>query len=159
KNGDMYFLTSWNINWTGVGERSPKNILRIKKGEDELDDSYYLDVLEETGHEAAAGLFMDLGNGRAILKYQEEQGNLNNEFGYSIIDLATGKEYRKLDEIPVNFGGERNVLVENGKAYIAVKTAGDKDYIYIYDSATDKVTKGMELAGGYVSFSRIDRLN
>jgi len=48
--------------------------------------------------------------------------------------------------------------VENGKAYIAVLTGEGTDYIWVYDSATDKVSKGLSIQGGYNSFSRIDKL-
>lgn len=158
EKGDMYFLTSWNGVWKDDGTSSPKNIYRIKAGSDELDASYLLDVQAELGHEAAAGLFMNLGNGKAIIKYQEAPGNSNTKFGYAILNLTTGKELRKLTEIPSGASGERNVYVENGKAYIAVLSGQGTDYIWIYDSNTDKVTKGLQIQGGYTSFSRIDKL-
>ncbi|MBD1432089.1 DUF4374 domain-containing protein [Sphingobacterium sp. DN00404] len=157
-NGDMYFMTSWNLVWNDNGTRAPKGIYRIKKGEDELDKSYYINVLQETGKEAAAGTFMDLGNGKAILKLQETEGYENEKYGYTIIDLETGKEVRKLTEITSGESGERNIYVENGKAYIAVLTGEGTDYIWVYDSATDKVSKGLSIQGGYNSFSRIDKL-
>lgn len=156
--GDMYFLTSWNLVWNEDGSRAPKGIYRIKKGEDELDTDYYVNVLTETGKEAAAGTFMDLGNGKAILKLQEEEGYVNTKYGYTIMDLQTGKEVRKLTEITSGESGERNIYVENGKAYIAVLAGQGTDYIWIYDSATDKVSRGLSIQGGYNSFSRIDKL-
>lgn len=157
-SGDMYFLTSWNLVWKEDGSRAPKAIYRIKKGADELDKTYYMDVLKETGKEAAAGLFMYLGNGKAILKVQEQEGYVNTKFGYSIIDLGTGKEIRKLTEIPAGASGERNVYVEDGKAYIAVLSGEGTDYIWVYDANTDKVSKGLQIQGGYNSFSRIDKM-
>ena len=77
---------------------------------------------------------------------------------FAIINIASGKEFRKLDEVPEGLGSERNVFVENGKAYIASLSGQGTDYIWIYDAATDKVTRGLELQGGYTSFSRIDKL-
>jgi len=158
EQGDMYFLTSWNGVWKDDGTTSPKNIYRIKKGSDELDNTYMVDVQAELGHEAAAGLFMNLGGGKAIIKYQENPGNDNTQYGYAILNLATGKEVRKLTEIPLGGSGERNVYVENGKAYIAVLSGEGTDYIWVYDSNTDQVTKGLQIQGGYTSFSRIDKL-
>lgn len=157
-NGDMYFLTSWNLVWNQDGSRAPKGIYRIKKGKDELDKNYYVNVLQETGKEAAAGTFMDLGNGKAILKVQEAEGYENTKYGYTIIDLEAGKEVRKLTEITAGESGERNIYVENGKAYIAVLTGQGTDHIWIYDSETDKVSQGLSIQGGYNSFSRIDKL-
>lgn len=156
-NKDMYFLTSWNGMWQ-PNVFAPKMILRVKNGTTVIDPAYQVDVMAITGKEAAAGLFMNLGNGKAILKLQSIPGYTNTLFGYAIIDLATGKEVRKLTEIPEGLGGERNVMVENGKAYIAVLSNSDKDYIWIYDAATDKVTRGLEIEGGYNSFSRLERL-
>lgn len=101
---------------------------------------------------------MDLGNGKAILKLQETEGYENEKYGYTIIDLETGKEVRKLTEITSGESGERNIYVENGKAYIAVLTGEGTDYIWVYDSVTDKVSKGLSIQGGYNSFSRIDKL-
>ncbi len=157
EQGDMYFLTSWN----GVlsdGSYSAKSIYRIKKGSDVLDTSYYVDGSVALGKEPAAGLFMNLGNGKAIIKYQVATGYSNTKFGYSILNLSTGKELRKLTEIPDGLGSERNVYVDNGKAYIAVLSGEGTDYIWIYDSATDKVSKGLQIQGGYTSFSRLDKL-
>ncbi len=157
EQGDMYFLTSWN----GVlsdGSFTPKSIYRIKKGSDVLDTSYYVDGSVALGKEPAAGLFMNLGNGKAIIKYQVSTGYSNTKFGYSILNLSTGKELRKLTEIPDGLNSERNVYVENGKAYIAVISGEGTDYIWMYDSATDKASKGLQIQGGYTSFSRLDKL-
>jgi hypothetical protein len=102
---------------------------------------------------------MDLGNGTAILKYIAATTNGESTYGYTIINLSTGTEVRKLTEIPTGAAGERNVLVENGKAYIAVLSGTSTDYIWIYDAASDTVTKGTAISGGYNSFSRLERLN
>ncbi|WP_437921247.1 DUF4374 domain-containing protein [Sphingobacterium sp. LRF_L2] len=157
-NGDMYFLTSWNLVWNTDGTRAPKGIYRIKKGEDTLDEDYYINVLTETGKEAAAGLFMNLGNGKAILKVQEIEGYANTKYSYTVIDLAAGKEVRKLTEVPISGSGERTVYVENGKAYIVALSGTGTDYVWVYDSITDKVSQGLKIQGGYNSFSRIDKI-
>ncbi|GGM96944.1 hypothetical protein GCM10010967_33420 [Dyadobacter beijingensis] len=154
--GDMYFLTSWNGISGGVNTK--KSIYRIKKGSDELDPTYYMDVQAEIGFTPASGVLMDLGNGKAIIKYMTTDNSTTAKNKFAIINIATGKEFRKLDEVPEGLGSERNVFVENGKAYIASLSGQGTDYIWIYDSATDKVTKGLELQGGYTSFSRIDKL-
>ncbi|GAA4442018.1 hypothetical protein GCM10023091_28100 [Ravibacter arvi] len=155
--GDMYFLTSWNGILAG-GENSKKSIYRIKKGSDVLDPTYYMDVEAEIGFIAASGLLMNLGNGKAIIKYQTTADSNTAKTRFSIINLATGKEIRKLTEVPDAATSERNVYVEAGKAYIAALSGTGTDYIWIYDSATDKVTRGLQLEGGYTSFSRIDKL-
>lgn len=103
--------------------------------------------------------FMDLGNGNAILKYIETTVNNESTYGYAIINLANGMQVRKLTEVPFGGSGEKNVLVEDGKAYIAVLSGTAKDYIWVYDAATDKVTRGTQIQGGYNSFSRLDKMN
>lgn len=154
--GDMYFITSWNGISGGVSTK--KSIYRIKKGADVLDPTYYMDVEAEIGFIPASGVLMNLGNGKAIIKYMTTDNSVTAKNKFAIINIATGKEFRKLNEVPEGLGSERNVFVENGKAYIAALSGEGKDYIWIYDSATDKVTRGLELQGGYTSFSRIDKL-
>lgn len=154
--GDMYFITSWNGISAGVNTK--KSIYRIKKGADVLDPTYYMDVEAEIGFVPSSGLFMNLGNGKAIIKYMTSS-DANAKTRFSIINVTTGKEIRKLSEVPEAASSERNVFVEGGKAYIAALSGTGKDYIWIYDSATDKVTQGLQLEGGYTSFSRIDKLN
>lgn len=158
KNKDMYFLSSWATKWAGGSANSPIYIHRIKNGATKLDDSYHIQVSAAIGFEAASGLFMDLGNGTAILKYIVSTVDNTSTYAYTIINLASGTEVRKLSEIPNGAGSERNVLVKDGKAYIAVLSGQAKDYIWIYDAATDKVSQGTEVQGGYVSFSRLDEL-
>lgn len=155
--GDMYFLTSWNGIVEG-GVSTKKNIYRIKKGEDVLDPTYYMDVEAELGFIPASGLLMNLGNGKAIIKYMTTSNSTTAKNKFAIINITTGKQFRKLDEIPEGLGSERNVYVENGKAYISSISGEGKDYIWVYDVATDKVTQGLEISGGYASISRIDKL-
>ncbi|TDE08073.1 hypothetical protein [Dyadobacter psychrotolerans] len=155
--GDMYFLTSWNGLVAG-GASTKKSIYRIKKGADVLDPTYYMDVEAEIGFVPSSGLLMNLGNGKAIIKYMTST-ETTAKTRFSIINITTGKELRKLTEVPDAASSERNVYVEGGKAYIAALSGTGKDYIWVYDSATDKVTQGLQLEGGYTSFSRIDKLN
>lgn len=156
--GDMYFLTSWNGTLSGGAGQSKKSIYRIKKGADVLDPTYYMDVEAEIGFVASSGVFMNLGNGKAILKYQISSTDNTAKTRFTIINITTGKEIRKLTEVPDAASSERNVLVDGGKAYIASLSGEGKDYIWIYDPATDKVTRGLQIEGGYTSFSRIDKL-
>ncbi|GGH82753.1 major membrane immunogen (membrane-anchored lipoprotein) [Filimonas zeae] len=159
KNKDMYYLTSWVSKWADGTANAPIYIYRIKNGQTKPDDAYHVKVTDILSREAASGLFMDLGNGNAILKYIETTVNNESTYGYAIINLANGTQVRKLTEVPFGGSGERNVLVEDGKAYIAVLSGTAKDYIWVYDAATDKVTRGTQIQGGYNSFSRLDKMN
>ena|GEM_PF-539672 len=157
EQGDMYFLSSWNGKWRDAGLASPRIVYRVKAGSDEYDNRYFIKVKEQLEYEAA-DLFMNLGGGKAIIKYEKDPGDNNTKYGYAIFNLSTGKEERILTEIPYGGAGERNVYVEDGKAYIAVISGGDTNYIWVYDSKTDQVTKGLQIKGSYNSFSRIDKL-
>src|SRR3546814_898544 len=87
EQGDMYFLTSWNGVWR-TGTISPRLIYRIKAGSDELDKMYILKVQKKLGYKAAAGgLFMNLGDEKAIIKYQKDPEDTHTQFGYAILDL------------------------------------------------------------------------
>lgn len=159
KNKDMYYLTSWVSKWADGTANAPIYIYRVKSGSTKPDANYHVKVSDIVGYEAASGLFMDLGNGTAILKYIATTVNSVSTYGYSIINLTNGTEVRKLTEVPAGSAGERNVLVEDGKAYIAVLSGTAKDYMWMYDAATDKVTRGTAIQGGYNSFSRLDKMN
>ena len=73
---------------------------------------------------------------------------------YSIIDLATGERTRLKyngSDLPLSAGrfAQRSVVV-NGKAYIGVSTeAAANPCIYVYDIATGKVEKGVDISGGF----------
>lgn len=157
ESNDIYFLVNWNPAWKN-GEYSPIMAYRIKSGATGLDPNYIIDTKAVLGYEAS-GLFMNVGNGKAIIKYKDTSITGNYNTLYAIIDLETGKLHKKLTELPGDRTGERNVCVGDGKAYIAINADSDKDNIWIYDSQTDAVTKGLEIEGGYSSFTRLDKLN
>jgi len=157
ENNDVYFLVSWNPAWKGT-TYSPIMVYRIKNGASGLDPDYIIDTKAVLGYEAS-GLFMNAGNGKAIMKYADASVTGDYKTKYAVIDLATGKLHRKLTELPGDRSGERNVCVGDGKAYIAINSDTAKDNIWIYDSQTDTVTKGLEIDGGYSSFTRLDKLN
>lgn len=157
ESNDIYFLVNWNPAWKN-GEYSPIMAYRIKSGANGLDPNYIIDTKAVLGYEAS-GLFMNVGNGKAIIKYKDTSITGNYNTLYAIIDLETGKLHKKLTELPGDRTGERNVCVGDNKAYIAINADSDKDNIWIYDSQTDAITKGLEIEGGYSSFTRLDKLN
>lgn len=157
ESNDIYFLVNWNPAWK-PGVYSPIMAYRIKSGATGLDPNYIIDTKAVLGYEAS-GLFMNVGNGKAIIKYKDTSIAGDYQTRYAIIDLETGKLHKRLTELPGDRTGERNVCTSDGKAYIAINADTAKDNIWIYDSATDTVTKGLEIEGGYSSFTRLDKLN
>src|SRR5690606_16378000 len=148
EQGDMYFLASWNGTWRDAGLASPRIVYRVKAGSDEYDSRYFIKVQEQLEHEAA-DLFMNLGGGKAIIKYQKDPGDNNTQYGYAIFNLSTGKEERILTEVPYGGDGERDVYVEDGKAYFAVITGKDTNYSWMYDSKTEEVIRVVKIYSSY----------
>ncbi len=154
ENNDLYFVTDpvFNYDYT-----SPSAIYRIKNGETELDDSYYLDLSSKTEKSMGAAMWY-LGNGKAIVRTRVAGASIDADHYYSIVDVRNGNFIKKLN-LPAD-KGERMVnavIVEDGKAYIAVN-AVDKDYIWEYDIAADKLTSGAEFIGGIDYILRLEKV-
>lgn len=135
--------------FTDKNDMEMGQLLRIKKGETDFDSSY-------EGYPNADGKLLtiqNLGNGKSLVYARNDAaGTTIDSFShyYSIINIATGARERLSyngQEIPYSGGrfAQRTVIV-NGKAYIGVNTEKSKPCIYIYDIATGKVEKGVELA-------------
>ncbi|MEJ5053219.1 hypothetical protein [Sphingobacterium sp. MYb382] len=77
---------------------------------------------------------------------------------YIVVDVNTQKVVHKL-EFPL-LGNSRSAVVHQGKAYIAVNdTKADGVYIWEYDSATNKLTKGAKIDGADEDTPVIYKLN
>ena len=138
------------------------DLLRIKPGQTSFDPTY-------NGYKNPEGKMLTiqyLGNNKA-LAYSTD-GRIINPADptvflkgisdyihfYSIIDLATGERTRLKyngSDLPLSAGrfAQRSVVV-NGKAYIGVSTeTAANPCIYVYDIATGKVEKGVDISGGF----------
>lgn len=159
-NGSAYFLNS-NTVWSGSDTNSPTGILRINNGGTTFDNTYFYEFIDKTKEEAI-GMF-SLNNGKAIVKVLDKSllksytdYSSANAASYYLID-AENKTKTKIN-IPLSRSGayNLNILAEDGKAYI-VTNAGDGYYVYVYDIASTKVTKGLKL-DGVTGISRIERI-
>jgi hypothetical protein len=159
-NGSAYFLTSPTV-WAGGGTGSPYGVYRIINGGTEIDNTYFYELTDRTKEETI-GLF-DLGNGKAIVKILDKTQietyvdyGAKNTASYYVVDLINKTKTRI--NIPISRSGSyaKNVLVEDGKAYIVTNT-GDGFYVYEFDPTTSTVKKGLKL-DGVSSISRIDRI-
>lgn len=158
--GSAYFLTSptfWAIGNIG----SPNGIYRVLNGGTQIDDSYFFE-LTDPDKEETIGLY-DLGGGKAIVKVLDKSlitayadYTAVNTTNYYVVDFVNKNKTRI--NIPISRSGayNRNILVEDGKAYIVTNT-GDGYYVYEYDPATSVVKKGLKLEGASYVY-RIDRI-
>ncbi|MBE9463324.1 DUF4374 domain-containing protein [Dyadobacter subterraneus] len=153
ENNDIYFISDPVSNYD---YKSPSAVYRIKSGSSTLDPTYYLDFSSKVTNEMGAAMWY-IGNGKAIVRTRAAGESIDADHFYSVIDVKTGTFIKQL-ALPVDKGERmvQAVIVEDGKAYIAVN-AVDKDYIWEYDPATDKLTHGAEFVGGIDYILRLEK--
>ncbi|QEC42491.1 DUF4374 domain-containing protein [Pseudobacter ginsenosidimutans] len=154
ENNDLYFISDP----VGIYDyNSPSAMYRIKNGSTEIDPTYFFNYSAAANNEKAPAIWY-IGNGKAIVRSRINGQSIDTDHYYTVIDVQNGALIKKLD-LPAD-KGERMVnavIVEDGKAYIAVNAA-DRDYIWEYDPASDKLTKGVEFVGGIDYILRIEKL-
>lgn len=153
ETGDIYFITDPVYNYD---YKSPSSVYRIKSGTTTLDASYYFNFSSKVNMEMGAAMWY-VGNGKAIVRTRTAGESIDSDHSFSLVDVKTGTFIKKL-ALPAD-KGERMVqaiVMENGKAYIAVNAA-DKDYIWEYDVAADKLTHGAEFVGGIDYILRLEK--
>lgn len=153
ENGDIYFISD---PVAGYDYKSPSVVYRIKNGATALDPTYFFDLSAKTDNGMGAAMWY-IGNGKAIVRTRVKGESIDADHSFSVIDIRNGSFIKKLD-LPAD-KGERMVnavVVEDGKAYIAVNAA-DKDYIWEYDPASEKLTKGAEFVDGIDYILRLEK--
>jgi len=154
ENNDLYFISDpVNV----YDYKSPAIMYRIKNGQTEIDPSYFFNFSAATNNEMAPAMWY-IGKGKAIVRSRIAGQSIDADHYFCIVDAKNGSFIKKLD-LPAD-KGERmvnGVIVEDGKAFIAVNAA-DRDYIWEYDPATEKLTKGVEFIGGIDYILRIEKL-
>jgi len=133
----------------------PSGFFRIKDGDTKLDPDYFFNVSALRNGDNQVGV-QYLGNGKALLmSAHDAANNVKNRddwwyaamWEYLIVDVTTQKVIKKLD-FPL-VANSRSAIVDNGKAYIAVNDPkADAIYIWEYDPANDKLTRGAKIKGG-----------
>jgi hypothetical protein len=153
ENGDIYFISD---PVSGYDYKSASAVYRIKNGSTELDPTYYFDFSSKVSNEMGAAMWY-IGNGKAIVRTRTAGESIDSDHFYSLIDVKTGTFIKQL-ALPADKGERmvQAVVVEDGKAYIAVNAA-DKDYIWEYDPTTDKLTHGAEFIGGIDYILRLEK--
>lgn len=154
EQNDLYFISDpVNI----YDYKSPAAMYRIKSGSTEIDPTYFFNFSAATNNEMAPAMWY-IGNGKAIVRSRIAGTSIDADHYFCLVDARNGTFIKKLD-LPAD-KGERmvnGIIVEDGKAFIAVNAA-DRDYIWQYDPATDKLTKGVEFIGGIDYILRIEKL-
>lgn len=155
ENNDIYFITDPVY---AYDMESPSVVYRIKSGETTFDSEYFYNLSEDTEGGMGAA-FWYIGDGKAIVRTRVAGESIDAEHSFSLINVHDGSFIKKLD-LPADLGERmvQAVIVENGKAYIAVNGA-EHDYIWEYDPATDELTEGAEFVGGVDYILRIEKTN
>ncbi len=155
ENNDLYFISDpvYNYDYT-----SPSAIYRIKSGSNVIDNSYYFDF-SATVNDGKGPAMWYIGNGKAIIRTRVAGQSIDTDHSFSIVNVHTGAFVKTLD-LPADKGERmvQAVVVEDGKAYIAVNSA-DRDFVYVYDPIADTLTKGVEIVGGVDYILRLEKLN
>ena len=152
----IFFDNDDNLYISAFNEVDGKNIgrlLRIKNGETNFEAGY-------NAFPNAKGKLLTVQylGGSKVLAYSGDAAEGTNigsmAYYYSIIDINTKTSTRLAyngTDIPYSSGSFSQRSVYNSKenkAYFGVNTSNEQA-IYIYDVATEKVTKGLSLANGY----------
>lgn len=148
-NDDNLYLSAFNeVDGKNIGR-----LLRIKNGETNFEAGY-------NAFPNAKGKLLTVQylGGSKVLAYSGDAAEGTNigsmAYYYSIIDINTKTSTRLAyngTDIPYSSGSfsQRSVFnSKENKAYFGVNTSNEQA-IYIYDVATEKVTKGLSLANGY----------
>ncbi|WP_316790064.1 hypothetical protein [Pedobacter frigoris] len=160
---DYYFMTCPGI---ALGNRPdrPTAIMRIKDGASTTDPNYFFDFSGAV-HNHAYGMW-SLGNGKAIVRAERKDlyKGLGDHystahFEFYLIDVVTKNVIKRLN-LPLDKGTRREcVLVNKDLAYISVNSTAEGNYIWIYNTKTGALKRGLELAGNTDFIMRIDKLN
>ncbi|TDQ78256.1 DUF4374 domain-containing protein [Sphingobacterium yanglingense] len=146
-NGDAY-------TWFTAGEKSKNKsgILRIKKGTDEFDKSYYFNVEDLGKGKIARGNHLS-GDKYLMTMYQtaETGGTAGGKVNLAIVDVAqkTVVEVKGAPDHDQSSYNNKVYTEKNGKtAYYVLQDPADGEfYVYVIDVATAKATKGLKFVG------------
>lgn len=164
EHGDFYFMSCPGI---AMGNRPdlPTAIFRIKANSVATDPNYFFNLSSSIIGNHAYGLWY-VGQGKAIVRSERKdlyKGLADHystpHFEFYLLDIVNQKVIKKLD-LPLDKGTRKDcVLVKDNTVYIAVNSATEGNYIWKYDLKTDKLTKGLQLAGLTAFIVRLDQLS
>ena len=155
ENGNLYIACNTERKDATSYTQQVGNLLRINKGEFDLDKKYM-------GHRYESGKLVTstyMGNNKAILYIQDPAHTGAEGWGskyncyFAILDLATDSRTEVMyngTHIPYSLGTfAQFAVVRDGKVYLATNPKNESPTIYIYDIATGVVKKGLSIQEGY----------
>ena len=162
-NGDIYvFSPSYAKTMTDPRQQTTLDagVVRIKKGTEQFDDSYYYNIEAQSGGRSFLRTWYIASNYFLMLMYDRpltETGFVANQL--AVFDASTGKltavEGLPSPELISGFGYAP--YCENGYAYIAVTTTEGYPAIYKIDPATAAAKRGVEIQ--VTQITGVGRLN
>nr|WP_295927811.1 DUF4374 domain-containing protein [uncultured Dyadobacter sp.] len=161
ENGDLYLISS-NSNYWGANESLPSGIVRIKNGQDEFDNDYFLNLTAKLNGNHSGGMIFAGGNKVIVQVFESSLIKAYRDYqhgfviSYYEVDLQT-QALRKLDIPRSKYPRRALERLKNGKVAIAVNGENGENAFYIYDGQTGDVRKGLvyrnaEYLSGVVAF-------
>lgn len=164
ETGDIYTFSSNSIAYGFSQTGKPSGILRVKNGETEFDQDYFLNFEEKFDGKVVMGCY--IGNGKALVRYISLADDAlatpggwtaytltNAIFELAIVDLEA-QTVTKVSDVPKHGGGfARGIYVENGKAYLSIVSSVTNEVrVYEIDPATATGKKGALVKGSELPF-------
>lgn len=161
EKGDFYFMSCPGIAM-GNNLQQPTGIFRKQKDSLQIDPKFFINISQQIQNHAY-GLWY-LGKQEAIIRaeQQDKYSDFSNhhstyQFEYYRVNLLTGA-FSKLD-LPLDKGTRKeNVWIKDGIAYIAIDDAQDQHAVWIYDSTSEKIKKGITVPNNSSYILRLDHL-
>ncbi len=155
ESGDLYAVSSTSFNNGYSQTTKPAGILKIASGSTEFDADYFFNTdSAANGGKIAHAVY--IGNGKLFVAITTVTPTIDSRWSdanltLAIVDLV-GKTVTRVANSPVfsgNGGRSFAVLVDSGKVYSAITTAGILS-IWQTDVATATATKGATVEGTFV---------
>lgn len=161
EKGDLYFMSCPGIAM-GNNLEQPTGIFRKQKNSLQIDPNFFINISQNL-HNHAYGMWY-LGKEEVIIRAErkDKYSDFSNhhstyQFEYYRVNLITDV-FSKLN-IPLDKGTRKeNVWIKDGIAYLAIDDADDQHVVWIYDSATQKVKKGITVPNKSSYILRLDYL-
>lgn len=151
-NGDAYTWFTAGTTDAGLASKNKSGILRIKKGTDEFDQSYFFNVEDLGKGKIARGNHLS-GDKYLMTMYQtsETGGTIGGKVNLAIIDVAN-KTLTEVTGAPDHEQSSYNNKVyteKDGKTayYVLTDPADGELYVYVVDIESAKATKGLKFEG------------
>ncbi|MTG98022.1 hypothetical protein GJV76_07735 [Myroides sp. BIT-d1] len=132
-------------------------LFRVNQGETSYDADYSFNLTKLVKGKKVETILQYLGNNKMMVLYRDKE--LGNSYNgrYILADLETQQIVREFKELPSDEPYEWGTFVQNDKLYFAINSKDNNNYVWIYDSKTDKVTQGMSIPTNISGYARFDK--